>query len=941
MFLILTLLVMGSFSPFFSSGYAQEFQSSDIKLFVPEKMIAGQTYQGMVTLINPSYDDSLILLSTTDDFILESDSSVFVNANQNHGIFEIIPHNEGQANIFASYDGQIVSSTATVYSEKSGAKNLKVILPGTRTITDELMGYVFLLDGNGFPIKSDFDRTINLISSEKIIVPDQIIILNGTTNSNFDVIVRAAGEITATGPRLISSTATINKSQQTVDVKIAIAPNIALGDSYVNYFVWLEQNNRPYTVPHVLKVELQSSNTDVLRLGVSPSSYKNVDTVTISMNDGMASGRLYTGDSGIAQVFASVPDYGHASTLVNVGPAVLSEGQIISDEISSGSSEVEPNHIQFWVYPEITDDVAYGVAALYYSESNDSLDVSLDEDGTQVTNLVEHTTLIPVKTEDILISISSESGLEHNSDYLLDDVQFPTHSKIFEIIAHDVGDYAVTATGGKSFDSANLSVTTSQNSQYFIQTTPLPISSGLTQPLMMVSIVDEDQNIIEISELFDSSLVLNVDSINSKIGSSKLHLSDNVGVVSGIVNGFSTVNVSSDSLGTLLTELSPSGIPISLEFLIPDSIHSGESFPITIHEIDAGGIPISKKQTELMSSSGFDKIEEGIISVNGIGEQQISILGKLGGAFQTIVESFTNEIIFDVSADIENVRVGEKVTIKIDSPINDVDYVIDSPFPYEKLDDNTFLVVPDYEVVDAEIIITGHLDGFSTSSNQLFLSSENIVEISTNAITRDGKTLSPTYDIHLGSDVKSTTAPEKHIVKPQQLILEFPKDYSTVAGGYRLVELKINDNVSEGNIVDFFADGDNLITAIYEKFVQVTIHDGAGSGIYPYGQTIKISASDKQKMSFLVVEKFDYWIGADKPSSFTVNGQEDIEITAIYRDDYTGLMIVILVGVIAIALIIFKKTSDSENSDSFAYYMGDYVEKILGKIKPIIPFGKK
>jgi len=161
---------------------------------------------------------------------------------------------------------------------------------------------------------------------------------------------------------------------------------------------------------------------------------------------------------------------------------------------------------------------------LYYSQTDESLDISLDEDGTQVTNLVEHTTLIPTKTEDILISVSSNVGLRHNSDYLLDDVQFPTHSKIFEITANDVGDYTVTATGGKSFDTAHLKVATTQNSQYSIQTVPLPISSGLTQPLMMVSIVDENKNIVDVSELFGSSLTLNVDSINSKIGSSKIHM---------------------------------------------------------------------------------------------------------------------------------------------------------------------------------------------------------------------------------------------------------------------------------------------------------------------------------------------------------------------------------------------------------------------------------
>jgi len=336
---VLTLFMMGSFSPLFASGLAQEFQSNKIGLFVPEKMIAGQTYHGMVTLSEPFQEDSLILLSTDNEYVLKSDLSVLVMPAKNHGIFEITPLNEGQAKVFASFNGELVSVQSTIYSEKSGAKNLKVILPVNNTKTDQLSGYVFLLDGNGFPVPSDSDRKINLASSEKIITPKQITILNGTTNSKFDVTIRATGQITASSDELVSDTVTVNKSQEIVDVKIAIAPNIALEDSYVNYFVWLEQNGRPYTVPNVLKVELQSSNTDVLRMGISPSSYKNVNAITISMTDGMAIGRLYTGEQGVAWVFASVSEYGHASTLVNVGPVTLSDDTVLSEETLSDFSD--------------------------------------------------------------------------------------------------------------------------------------------------------------------------------------------------------------------------------------------------------------------------------------------------------------------------------------------------------------------------------------------------------------------------------------------------------------------------------------------------------------------------------------------------------------------------------------------------------------------------
>ncbi len=442
-------------------AFAQETHH-DIELFVPEKMIAGYPYHGMVTLKNPSPVDSLIVLSTVDDFVLESDQSVSIHANQNHGIFNLMPHHVGESKIFASFNGGLVSDTTTIYAEKSGPKKLEVILPGNSTLAENLRGFVFLKDGNGFPTVSDFDRTISLLSAEKIIIPPQVTIFNGTTHASFDMQVMATGDITATGIGLVSGSAHITKSQEVVDVKIAIAPNIALENSYVNYFVWLEQNGRPYKVPYILKVELQSSNTDVLRLGVSPSSYQNTNTVTISMQDGMAAGRLYTGERGLADVFASVPEYGHASAQIYVGPVRLVEDAIIpEDPLTKKPQELTPNHIQFWVYPETTDDVAYGVAALYHSETQESISVSINDDGTQITNVVENITLVPLEIEDTVISISSEAGLEHNSDYLLDDI-FPTHSKIFEITANNVGKYTVTATGGNDFDTADLTVETTK-----------------------------------------------------------------------------------------------------------------------------------------------------------------------------------------------------------------------------------------------------------------------------------------------------------------------------------------------------------------------------------------------------------------------------------------------------------------------------------------------
>ena len=54
---------------------------------------------------------------------------------------------------------------------------------------------------------------------------------------------------------------------------------------------------------------------------------------------------------------------------------------------------------------------------------------------------------------------------------------------------------------------------------------------------------------------------------NSKIGSSVRLFDDNVGVVSGMLNGISSITLSSEKLGPVSESLTPSGVPVSIEFL--------------------------------------------------------------------------------------------------------------------------------------------------------------------------------------------------------------------------------------------------------------------------------------------------------------------------------------------------------------------------------------
>ena len=543
--------------------------------------------------------------------------------------------------------------------------------------------------------------------------------------------------------------------------------------------------------------------------------------------------------------------------------------------------------------------------------------------------------MVPVKTEDAYISISSQRGLSYDSSYTLDDVQFPTHSKVFEIKADNVGDYTITATGGNSFDTANLKVTTDHNSNYSIKILELPTLSHLSQPLMMVSVVDNNDKLVDITTLFGSLFSVDVYSNNAKISSSSIIFEDNIGIVSGLLLGTSEISISSEDFGTTSKILTPSGIATSIEVFTPGIIHSGEPFPIVIHEVDSKGIPISKKSIHEVSTSGLTKsFEDDKVIIDGEGLQNISILSELGGGFQTQIDSFVNKINFNLDVDNVSPRLGEPVIIKINSPITGINYNIDSPFPYDKINSNTFEIIPDYEINDAVITIIGKLDGFGIADKTVSITSVNLVEISIDTMTMNGDSIiHPNFNMQLTGSISEQKTPYKDTIPPQTIILTFPNTWKSIDGGYKITDLTLDGIPIDSNIVKFYADTDKQITVTYDKFIKVTVIDGNGSGVYSFGDNIVISAPDKPIIPILAKETFDYWVGTDEKSpSFVITPNNDYTVTAIYKDDYSVLMIVIMVIVIGMVLLVVKK-----GDSGLKYKVEEYIEKILGLVKKFIP----
>ena len=110
---------------------------ADGSLWVPDQMILGHEYHGMILLDEAAPEGSLVLLSAEDPHILDVPESVPVLPYQRHGIFPITPLAGGQTVVSAAGGSGVEDATTRVVSH-GGPAPLR-ITPASDVL---LAGYV-------------------------------------------------------------------------------------------------------------------------------------------------------------------------------------------------------------------------------------------------------------------------------------------------------------------------------------------------------------------------------------------------------------------------------------------------------------------------------------------------------------------------------------------------------------------------------------------------------------------------------------------------------------------------------------------------------------------------------------------------------------------------------------------------------------------------------
>lgn len=893
----------------FGFGHVFAEEVANAHLWAPPNMVTGENYDGVVILDAGAKHGQVLMLSTSDPTIIKIPESVTILPYSNHGIFPIKAMKEGSTTIFAVVDGQIIQKTITVYSSSRVPEGLRIIIPANTTKTENMLGYIITVDSKGSPAPVSKDVKINLNSSPLIQVDDSnLLIKSGSHLVKFSAKIKGSGKIFANAEGLRICEQEIIKTQDSVTVKVAVAPNIILKDSKAYFFVWLEKDGRPYKPPYVVHAFLSSNNLESIRFTARPDVKQYSDSVLqISLTDGVGSGSIISGNDGSAVITANVEEFGSAQTSVVVGPVLIDENFQPMESKGDKLKEIEkrvPNIAFVWFYPIMTDSKGYGIAALYNMNSTKNTSTYVDTNGTSITVSSTINRVVPIPLDGRTVSIISSSGLQYpnvlkmseSNEVLLQRGIGYNQAVVFEVIGKSQGEHIISASGpGLERYQSKINIVPSYRELYQLKIMPIPALPDNVQALALVSIVDNTGALIDAQKMFAGPVeILASTSSDSK----KITItSQNSAVYSGSIIEPQTAIFSSAALAPVERIITPAGIATSISVEAPIKAHITERIPFAVHEVDSFGIPLRKVNSTNISATPGISLNGNYLEIDNIGNERLAAISKTG-ASNTDIEAFANNLDFSITSSGISNRVGREFELHLASDVKNMDVQIESPFPYRKIDDITYVVTPDKEGY-TDIAFTAFKRGYTPAKNAFSVYVEKIVNVGFKAFGSDGKELNVENHIEVGNVSQSIVTPYQGEFKSQFLKSQFPPDVVIGNHGYHLnTAILADQEFPDGKINNMYLDKDCEIVAKYDRMIRVDAENAHGAGFYPYGQTVTLSVPPKDKFSFLVREVFDHWDGIPyQTDSVSFIATDDVRASAVLHDDYLFLMLVFGLGI--------------------------------------------
>lgn len=892
----------------------------DSYVWTPKNMIAGEEYEGLIVIDRISNTGNVVILSTSEPTTIQIPESIIILPYTNHGIFPIKPLKEGYVKIFATMNGEIISADIHIHSSSKHPERLKIILPTNTTKTEDVIGYIVTVDSKNSPAPVSKNTTVYLSATSMIdFIESEIEIKSGQHYAKFHAKIRGSGKIFANAEDFTVGENEITKITDDITVRIAVAPNIIMENSKAFFFVWLEKEGKPYKPSHVVHAFVSSNNLKSVRFNEASLVRQYSDSMLkVSLVDGIGRGHVISQESGIATVTVNVDSVGSAQTNVVVGQVLLDQNfHIIKPDKSNKITQIEskkPNIAFVWFYPDITDSKSYGIIALYKINSTQQMNTEITLNKTSMSVLNSINQVVPVPIDGRTVTLNSASGLIYpniltlteSNEIMLTRGIGSTHAFQFEVFGSNQGNYTVSISGpGLEQFQSELAITPSFQEYYRLKMTQIPTMFGIKNDLAIISIVDVTGALIDVQKAFNKPVRISVSSKDKHV---EFNLSTlNSVIYTGILNEKSKLIISSDNLEPIEEEISPSGISSSITLDVPHKIHISEPFPFVIHESDSYGIPI-RKLNSTNTSSTFGLTDQGkYLQIDSTGTKNFAVAMK-NGADSKEIEAFANR--FDISIIIDKImnKIDQNFELKIVSDIREFQTIIESPFPYRKIDEQTYHLFPNKEG-KYNVTFIATKKGFASSKVVFPMFVEKLFNMSIKAVGSDGNELNIRQQIQLGNITKSIVTPINEEVKPQFLELIFPTDFVVNNRGYQLSEVIVGDErIFNGKISNLFLNKNTQIIAHYDRMVRIEAENAHGSGFYPYGQQVTLIVEPKDKILFFIREVFDGWEGINSTADHVIFvATEDVKIKAILKEDYTFLMLTIALFISIVFYINFVK----------------------------------
>jgi hypothetical protein len=883
-------------------GQSEE-KTSGYSVWIPQKMIAGKDYEGLVVLDQATNLDSTFFLSTSDKSSLDVPDSIVIPRFTNHGIFEIKPLREGNATVFAAFGGKLVQENTIIYTSNIQPASLEIVLPTNTTKAYDMLAYVFTKDQSGLPSPVSQDTEIDVITSSMIKSSKTVTIPKGQYYAQLQLVTKGSGQISVSAQGLGIATANITKLNDDVQVRFAVAPDVVIPNSIAHYYIWLEKDGKPFKPPYGIHAVLTSANTDVARFG-SNYDIKNSNDILhyTTLDDGVATGTVHTINGGNSTISASVDGFGSASATLVVGPARTDLEQFsgnLTDTCNQFSCT--PNLIRMWVYPPTFDDASYGIVGLYRQISSPK------------------NVLIPLPDDSSLIAISSDSqDLKYAREIEMIQERIPgtnqddgpASSVQFEIGAGSTGNYTITASGaGKIPGSAQISVMPRYYDSYHIGITPLPARSGMMQDLGIMYIYDRSGAMVEPSSVFaeppDVIIKTSIRGVQEKLQFASSNM-----VLSGILYHKSRIAAYITGLPPADILVAPDDIATNIDLDLPSRVHVGERLPFVVYKTNSLGVPLELDVPKAISVTGGVTLDSSgkYLTINREGNMTVSILSS-DGAVTESVKSFYNimHIVTDTNGTV--LQVGKKNMLDVTSDVKNVIYSFQSPFSIVQVSQDRYFISPPREGI-FDVTIFAHKDGFRPTSDTVHFVAKKIIDISITAAGNDGAKLSIIPVMTINNRTFAAATPFNSTSEMGLAYIDIPQQFDIEDKNYTLDFVDISGRKFTDGRMDIFLDNDTKIKIKYYLMLKVDALQAKGGGVYPYGSIVTLYAPEKWNFLFLVRQVFDHWQGDNLPFgsgdgdvSFVV--KENVFATAVYRQDYTYLMLATAVPVTG--LYVMKK----------------------------------